>query len=366
MRPYIVFSDLHLHTWSYGSHTNSQGYNSRLWAQFEALMNMKDYALQHDIKDIFFCGDLFHTHSNIPTQVLAIATAAFMEFYKAGLNLYCIVGNHDMATQEGHIHSLGWLEPIAKVIDKEMDFEIKGTAIHAMPYTEDPEKLKGFLERSPEESILLMHQGVDGAEMGSGWVTNEIFSYRDVPDRVRTVYTGHYHRPATYTPTGKSPYLFIPGSMMQHTWGDVDSWLRGFMVATPDIPVVWQYSKAPRFVVLKLMDPMKELTSRSDIASPSGLGGINPGDFVRVADYTPEQVPLIREILFDKFKVASVEFLLSDYGVPVDVGVEYGTPHTRVEFSIEPILQEYEKLQLPKRRHELGKMLRSGQEYVAP
>ncbi|MHA2377599.1 MAG: hypothetical protein ACXAB9_15715, partial [Candidatus Thorarchaeota archaeon] len=69
---FIIFSDLHLHLWTYGSKLVA-GRNQRLLDQINVLHQMFEYAEERGINNVFFCGDFFHTHGNLKTEVLDAA-----------------------------------------------------------------------------------------------------------------------------------------------------------------------------------------------------------------------------------------------------------------------------------------------------
>jgi len=98
MERFIVFSDLHLHAWNYGARVDEGGMNSRLLGQAGAMYQMGAYANQNDIKNVFFCGDYFHTPGQIKTSVLQIANDIVHVLKTTyGVELHYIVGNHDQA-----------------------------------------------------------------------------------------------------------------------------------------------------------------------------------------------------------------------------------------------------------------------------
>ena len=93
---FIVFSDLHLHNWNYGARS-IQGVNSRLLYQVRVLKQIEHYARRNRIKNIYFCGDLFHGHHTLHLGPLSFAAKVFSRWKKFGFNLVLLVGNHDIA-----------------------------------------------------------------------------------------------------------------------------------------------------------------------------------------------------------------------------------------------------------------------------
>lgn len=225
MERFIVFSDLHLHAWNYGARVDNGGMNSRLTDQAQALFLMASYANKNEIKNLFFCGDFFHTPGQIKTSVLQIANDIFHILTNSyGLKIHYIVGNHDQANKKGTIHALSGFKAYGVVLCC-VPYDIPGLPpIVGIDYTEDTEVLARGLDIVPDESLIFMHQGVSGIEINAkGFTLNEIMAPDMVPATATHVFAGHYH-----SFNRVSDKLTIPGAPMQHNWGDVGD-RRGFL-----------------------------------------------------------------------------------------------------------------------------------------
>ena len=66
----LIFSDLHLHPFLYGSSTTETGYNSRLWSQWLVIQEMIQDAVDRGVKHAYFGGDLFHVHGTISVEAM--------------------------------------------------------------------------------------------------------------------------------------------------------------------------------------------------------------------------------------------------------------------------------------------------------
>lgn len=329
-----------MHTWRYGATITEHGYNSRLLFQYKVLNDIAQYATANDIKHIFFLGDLFHTYSQVPTQVLSLAHNVFW-WWKNQFNLdaYFLVGNHDMLDKkQGKIHSIGWLREYGTVIEEPCTFQVAGQTFHAMPYTEDAEKLHDFLQETPNGAIILLHQGVVGVPMGSGFVIDEILHPDLIPEQCKHLFTGHYHMHKKV-----NDKLTIVGSTMQLTWADVGD-ARGWVVYDTDTNEVEHVqSNAPEFRVFDMNDVSY---------LPGGLPPHMPvqNNFIRVVNWKGDRDEL-RETLKSQ-GAASVEFEL-------DESIKPGTNlFKKADFSIEPIVKQYDEMEMPKRRKEIGKQIR--------
>ncbi len=228
MDKFIVFSDLHLHNWTYGA-SYSNGWNSRLTWQSRALSEMTDYAIANDIHDMFFTGDFFHTHESLHAHPLRIANLFIDRLRANGIALTSLVGNHDMATARGEVHTLDFLSAAGNVVDEVRSLSIDRQVFYCLPYMNNKDAqtaIPYFLARAPKDSIVLMHQGVANVAINSkGFIIkDEVFDVTEVPDHIFHCFVGHYH--SFKHVTNK---VTIPGSLMQHTWADFGE-KRGFLV----------------------------------------------------------------------------------------------------------------------------------------
>jgi DNA repair exonuclease SbcCD nuclease subunit len=243
---FIVYSDLHFHLWSYGSKIVN-GQNSRLLTQQKVLYDLKDYAIKNGIREIFCCGDIFHTPGKIDSEVLATAYSTFKEISEVGIKQWWIPGNHDQKDRAGKIHSLSWLKELGFLVEKlEIFVNYSGlTSLAFLPYTEDKEELIAFFSKVPTNSLCFIHQGVQGVPVPSGFLVDEIFDPAIIPDHVEHVFAGHYHDFKKV-----SDKLTIPGAPMQHTWADVGK-KRGWLdchVSAHGLTIKHIESDHPKFV----------------------------------------------------------------------------------------------------------------------
>lgn len=255
---YVVFSDLHLHAWAYGSRV-IDGRNSRLLDQKKVLLQLAEYVQENDIKEVLFPGDFFHA-PKVTAEVMMVAHEALAELRRHA-TLYWLVGNHDMASRSGDIHALSFLSNYGTVIDREFIEDFGDTHICGLPYTEDKDRLTAFLKNVPSQSTVLLHQGVSGIELNSkGFTLNELLTPDMIPDRVSMAFAGHYHSHKKVKNN-----LYIPGSPMQLNWGDKHE-VRGWLdvdLSTNEVKHI--QSNTPKFIEIKL-DDMGPFDSPQDIA----------------------------------------------------------------------------------------------------
>jgi DNA repair exonuclease SbcCD nuclease subunit len=342
---YVVISDLHMHKWQYGSRLTEQGYNSRLWYLYKGLVQVKEFVEEHRPNALFICGDVFHTHDKLDVSVLFLTITALMEIAEL-VPIYILEGNHDMASASGQIHSLKVFEPFATVIDKPMKFEVAGRPIIAHPYTDDLNALTTFLASAEEGSVGLLHQGVAGANLGSSWVPDEMFGRHPLPSNIETIWSGHYHPPQVV-----GTHIVIPGSMAQLTWADAGEDGHGLWYVNEDMGRVDVELEMPKFVVGAWVEEFRDLHHEDS----SGEVALVAGNFFRIVG-CPEDVDVqqIRENMF-ACGCESVEVV---YGEEAGVIAPRPGIIKTGDFSIEPLLEEYTKLQMSSRRAEIGKLIR--------
>jgi len=328
MSKVLIISDVHFHRWNYGATVTKDGFNSRLRGQLNYFYGLRDIAVDRGVKHVICLGDLFHTNSTIHAEVAATAWRTVTAFANQGIKFHCLVGNHDMASKDGKIHSLDWLRSYGILVDQPMSFILDGRHIAAMPYSENAEQLTSFLSNPRyRHELVLLHQGVNLHDRGSAWVINEIFTKEMVPENVKLVLTGHYHRPVD---DGK---ISIVGSPMEHNWSDCDNSARGCMILDLDTleteRIVNNYS--PRFIKVKYGE-------RVNVENK----------FVRVIDVPRDKIATTQEELLG-YDAVSVECEILSKDEKKEV--------TPVFTSFEQVVQEYDAA-AEGRRREVGKLLR--------
>lgn len=281
----LIFSDIHLHNWHYGS-TLINGMNSRLLDGANVLDQIADYCKTNTIDYVVFGGDLFHEHGKINAAVLKVAWEGIRNILKHTGEMFLLVGNHDTSDKSMAVHAMHWLESFDQctVIHKPTHHYL----FSALPYTEDKDVLTKFFRDAGQ--ICFTHQGMAGVPIGSGFLINEIMTPGMIPSTVKHLFTGHYHKH-----TRVSDQVTVIGSTMQLTWADEGD-KRGFIVydtTTGEIEHI--ESKAPKFVTID--------------TDAVGARGHNPfeGNFIRVVGAT-HNVDAIRTHITEA-GARSVEFI---------------------------------------------------------
>lgn len=192
---FLIFSDLHIFC-----HKKSQ---KRLQDCLDVLEWIFQTAQNKNIKNILFCGDLFHDRQKIDVLTYQKTFEIFRKYVKDDIEIYLLLGNHDLWHYEKcDISSVYPLEAIkgVSVINEPCIKTICGYDIGFLPYTHNP---SNDLKNIKDCNILLGHIAVDGAILNTMYgteadvevendgemtkVTSAIFS------GINQVFLGHYH-----------------------------------------------------------------------------------------------------------------------------------------------------------------------------
>ena len=354
----LIFSDLHLHNWPYGSNL-IDGMNSRLLDGFNVMTQISEYIEDNPVDMCVFGGDLFHTHGKIDSAVLKVAYEGMSIIHDSlnrQFNMIILVGNHDTSDKSMKVHNLHWMKALGiNVVDKPQHTGFSPDTAYVrsaytnfsfLPYTEDKDVIKQFFKDAAKKQgtslgtengiVCFMHQGIAEVPMGSGFLIDEIFTLDMIPYKVKHVFTGHYH-----THTRVSDKATVIGSTMQLNWSDEGS-TKGFLIVDTDTGEIEQIeSVAPKFVTYDMVNALR-------------LGRKHPvvveGNFLRVTSYEEKFKEDIRKMLTEA-GARSVEFVAEK----VD-DKRLQTPSTCDGFHLPSLVADYEKDQdVSDERSKVGK-----------
>ena len=231
---WVIISDIHLHEWNYGATPSWTHGNQRLQDQAACLEQVLLYCEQWDVKTIFMCGDLFHTNNRMTAHALGVASNFYKDAAAKGIVIHSIPGNHDIA--DG-INSLSWITFPHKVYSSTTNVEIDGRKVCFVPWAESSFGASDVLGTD----IVVMHCGVQGADIGNGYVLEDGGAHdpHEGNNKETLTIAGHYHEAQIINNT------LIPGSLNQHNWGDIGR-KRGFWHLKDEEPKFIE-TKAPMF-----------------------------------------------------------------------------------------------------------------------
>jgi len=317
----IIISDIHLHQWPYGEP------DRRLSDTARALGRALKQAAQEEADLVAITGDLFHTSGRVATPVLEVAYSIFKRF--SGLPLVFVPGNHDETHRGQEQNALCFLEQFGPVATFEAPtIRLPHSSlppIRVLPYTEEEDRIKRFLDETPTGAIVLMHQGVKNVEMNAkGFVLNEGIDPAWVPTDILGLFTGHYHSFRRFTATGT-----IPGALVQHNFGDAGD-PRGFLVVEGEKDAVVRQVpvESLQFVDVDYEDSIAFTCDEAEKRAA--------GHFLRVKDIPPKLVSEVQAEIRKRSAWAADPILL-----PASVTHVEKEARVDMENSIQALFEQY-------------------------
>lgn len=175
-------------------------------------------------------GDLTNDKAILRAEVANALLSTMKMARDREVEVYLLVGNHSLINEKGQEHALNFLKPYAYVVDKPK--YVEHLATYFLPYMSDTTTLRAELKKIPEKSTIIMHQGVQGADMGhyvqdkTSLSPEEFANYR--------VISGHYHKAQDikcgrprHGAVGLFSYVGNPYTL---TFGEASDGLKGFKI----------------------------------------------------------------------------------------------------------------------------------------
>jgi DNA repair exonuclease SbcCD nuclease subunit len=100
----------------------------------------------NDLHEIWFSGDQHHTHNVLRLEVLRWWKVVFKKLRAHGLNVVCLVGNHDQASPGSDLHAMMAYEdtPGVLIVDK----PTVRLGVLLLPYYHEQEKFLDAVENA--------------------------------------------------------------------------------------------------------------------------------------------------------------------------------------------------------------------------
>lgn len=212
-----IFSDLHL-----GVHMNSPVWHgiSLNWAKW-----ITNELRKQEIKEIFFCGDFFHSRSEITVNTLHHASDLLSLF--DDFNITMLVGNHDAFYRHNStVNSISIFKgrKNIKVISEPTMIQICGRELFFAPWGTTVEKIQS-------SDAIFGHFEIESFKMNTFKVCDSGFKAEDLLKLAPLVISGHFHlrEERSYK---KGTVLYV-GSPFQLDFGDEGS-TKGYYIL--DLP----------------------------------------------------------------------------------------------------------------------------------
>ena len=202
-----IISDLHL-----GVHLNSPVWHdiSLDWAKW-----LVNELTEKDITQIIFCGDFFHSRSEITVNTLHHASTMLSVF--KDFNIIMITGNHDsFYKNDSRVNSISILDgrPNITILDKPTLKQIHGKEVFFAPWGTGLNDLQSC-------DIMFGHFEIESFKMNTFKVCDEGFKSADLFKYAPFVVSGHFHlrEERVYE---KGTILYV-GSPFELDFGDTGS-----------------------------------------------------------------------------------------------------------------------------------------------
>jgi len=237
-----VFSDLHL-----GVHLNSPTWHDIAlnWAKW-----FKQELEEKDIKKIIFCGDFFHSRSEITVNTLHHA-GKLLNLFK-GFEIIMIAGNHDSFYKyDSRVNSISILDgrPNIEIIDTPTQKQIYGREIFLAPWGTG-------IQDIGESDAIFGHFEIESFKMNTFKVCDEGFKSKELLKYAPLVISGHFHlREEREYENGKILYV---GSPFELDFGDANTTKGYYILDLNDMSYSFTPNKiSPRHIKITLSDLIK-------------------------------------------------------------------------------------------------------------
>jgi DNA repair exonuclease SbcCD nuclease subunit len=213
---------------------------------------------------LIVAGDLHSTKANLRGECVN----AMLETFATCKTLTCIIrGNHDAVNEKSSENSLNFLAkeynaeeeaPEILVVNSPRFLNdlgaMQGMSIHLIPYHHDVAQLRSYLNKVDKGSTIIMHQGLQGANLGDYVQDKSAITHDDVKDF--RVISGHYHARQdikTGRPQKGAVGLFsYIGNPYTLTFGEANDPAKGYQILMDDGTLQFVPTNLRKHVVIEI------------------------------------------------------------------------------------------------------------------
>lgn len=222
---------------------------------------------------LIVAGDLHDTKANLRGECVNAMLSVFSMLRSR--DAWILRGNHDALNEKTFEHSLNFLKPLAKIVEKpilNLNLGV-GKLFNFIPYYHDVEELRAYLKTIPAGSTLIMHQGIEDSHSGDYIQDKSAIMKQDVAGF--RVISGHYHRRQTIElpDNGKWDYIGNPYTL---SYGESNDPPKGFQILMDDGTLEFVPTNIRKHVVITVIQ-----SSSMWVMSHTNVGDtINPEDLI--------------------------------------------------------------------------------------
>lgn len=201
-------------------------------------------AKERNVSNIIWLGDIFNSRESQRQEVLTFLSNILIDYKNAGLEIYCIPGNHDKTDYNSYDSFLDCfiLAPHFHLLKEANSFTLGGVKFDSVPFFNEEKWLEEFNKIPKKEAgqILLSHIAVDGSVNNDG---SKVSSEKIKPsmfNHYKSVFLGHYHNAQQV-----SKNIFHLPSTRQNNFGEDNE--KGFTILYNDFSTEFIKSKFIEF-----------------------------------------------------------------------------------------------------------------------
>lgn len=201
-------------------------------------------AKELNVSNIIWLGDIFNSRESQRQEVLTFFSNILIDYKNAGLEIYCIPGNHDKTDYNSYDSFLDCfiLAPHFHLLKEANSFTLGGVKFDSVPFFNEEKWLEEFNKIPKKEAgqILLSHIAVDGSVNNDG---SKVSSEKIKPSmfsHYKSVFLGHYHNAQQV-----SKNIFHLPSTRQNNFGEDNE--KGFTILYNDFSTEFIKSKFIEF-----------------------------------------------------------------------------------------------------------------------
>jgi exonuclease SbcD len=201
-------------------------------------------AKELNVSNIIWLGDIFNSRESQRQEVLTFLSNILIDYKNAGLEIYCIPGNHDKTDYNSYDSFLDCfiLAPHFHLLKEANSFTLGGVKFDSVPFFNEEKWLEEFNKIPKKEAgqILLSHIAVDGSVNNDG---SKVSSEKIKPSmfsHYKSVFLGHYHNAQQV-----SKNIFHLPSTRQNNFGEDNE--KGFTILYNDFSTEFIKSKFIEF-----------------------------------------------------------------------------------------------------------------------
>ncbi len=177
---------------------------------------------------LIVAGDLHDTKANMRGECV---NAMIKTFRLIKGQSFVLIGNHDRINEKSEQHSLNFLQPFTMIVGSPLGTFQQNRMIEMIPYSHDQDIIKAHLKKCDKNEILIMHQGIQGSDMGE-YVQDKSAITKDDVAGFRVI-SGHYHtRQSIDLPNG-GVWDYI-GNPYTVSFGEANDPEKGFQILMED------------------------------------------------------------------------------------------------------------------------------------